>query len=174
MSEYVTQASCAESMEAMEREIQSLVSLGEGVPEIELEVEVAGMTAYPTDKTLTVEDMAADAKTVGDKFNDLEADVADIGTDVEAIQAWTGEDIKISSATGAPTIAEAFDIVTSDAWPVGSIWMTISENEPPFFGTWVEVALTTTIAQLKTGRHGYTELEEGETGGDVHFWLRTE
>lgn len=174
MSEYVTTASCAESMEAMEREIQSLVSLGEGVPEINLELEVAGMTAYPTDKTLLIEDMAADAKIVGDKFNDLEADVADLGVDVGAIKEWTGADIPVNAEDDAPTIAEVLDGITSDSWPVGSIWMTISDEEPPFAGTWVEVALTMTIAQMKNGKRGYAALEEGETGGDVHFWLRTE
>ena len=174
MSEYVTEASCAENMEAMEREIQSLVSLGEGVPEIELEVEVSGMTAYPTDKTLSIEDMAADAKVVGDKFNDLEADVADLGVDVGAIQEWTGADIPVNAEQGAPTIAEVLNGITSDAWPVGSIYMTISDEEPPFAGTWEEVVLTATIAQLKNGKRGYAALEEGETGGDVHFWIRTE
>lgn len=173
MSEYVTPAACAESMAELEREVQSLVSLGEGVPEISLEVEVSGMTAYPTDKTLSIEDMPADAKKTGDEINDLQADLADVALDVDDIKSWTGSDIPLTASESSPTIAQAIANITSDAYPVGSIYMTTSDSSPSFSGTWVEIAITATFVDIKTGKRGYQQLGQGATGGDVHFWLRT-
>ena len=117
---------------------QSIAETG-GVPEITLEVEVFGMTQTPTDKTLTIPDMPADAKTVGDKVDELE---------------------------------EKIEEVLLDFYPIGSIYMTVSNEAPTFLGEWVEIAITATIAQLKNGKRGYNILPAPEVGDDVHFWLR--
>lgn len=119
--------------------LQSIEELG-GIPVIEVEMEVSGMTAYPTDKTLSIADMPADAKEVGDQIDILQSAIASI---------------------------------ISESYPVGSIYMTVSDSAPTFTGTWVEIAITATWNQLKTGKRGYAELESGDTGGTVHFWLRT-
>lgn len=132
--------------EASEQSVeQSILGLG-GIPEVEMEVSVSGMTQYPVDKTLAIEDMAADAKATGEAIGTLQADIADIETEIQGI--------------------------TKVAYPVGSIYMTVSEEPPEFPGVWVEIGITATWSQLKTGLRNYTELEEGQTGGSVHFWLR--
>lgn len=192
--------------EATEESIQQSIEELGGIPLIELDLDVSGMTAYPTDTTLEIAGMAADSKAVGDRFDIVEAAVAGNASDIATVEAWTGADIPLNATTGAPsiasqvgtnttdiadikdwtgadiplndttgapTIADAVSEIVSNPYPVGTIYMTVSDEAPDFSGTWVEVAITTTIAQLKTGKHGYTELEEGETGGTVHFWLRT-
>lgn len=118
---------------------QSIEETG-GVPEVTMEMEVAGMTQYPTDKTLSISDMPADAKAAGDRLEELEEQISG---------------------------------VLLDFYPVGSIYMTTSSSAPAFLGTWVEVAITATISQFKTGKRGYSPLGAGETGDAVHFWLRT-
>jgi hypothetical protein len=184
---------------------QSIEELG-GIPLIELDLEVSGMTAYPTDTTLEIHGMAADAWAVGDKLGDLQADVASINartgadipltaeqgapkiatqvgtnttniatntSDINDIKAWTAADIPMSSTPGAQSVADAIGGIVSESYPVGSIYMTVGDEAPTFTGTWVEIAITATWAQLKTGKRGYAELEDGDSGGAVHFWLRT-
>ena len=166
MSEVNNNAPTEESIQ------QSIEELG-GIPLIELDLEVSGMTAYPTDKTLSIDGMAADAGAVGDKFNDVDADIAANGSAISTIQGWTGADIPLSSDDGAPSIKDAIDAFGVNPYPVGSVYMTTSDSAPSFIGTWVEIAITATWAQLKTGKRGYAELEEGDIGGAVHFWMRT-
>jgi len=126
--------------ESTEQNVAGSIEETGGIPEIELEVEVSGMTQYPVDKTLSIPDMAADAKEVGDKIDILQAAIAS---------------------------------VVGDTYPVGSIYMTVNDEAPDFTGTWVEIGITATWNQLKNGKRNYVELEEGDTGGTVHFWLRT-
>lgn len=94
----------SELNEATEASVeQSIEELG-GIPVIDMEVSVSGMTAYPTDQTLTIQGMPADAKATGDAIEKLQDavmdDHEDIGTiaeAVEAIEAWTGEDLPVST-----------------------------------------------------------------------------
>lgn len=200
MSEINTQTGATE--ESIQ---QSIEELG-GIPMIEMDMEISGMTAYPTDTTLSIDGMAADAGAVGDRLETIEsaiassaADIADIESwtgadirlnasqdapsiadavgdntdDLTAIKAWTGADIPLTDDPNAPTIAEAIGSIVSESYPVGAVFMTVSEDPPTFDGTWVEIAITATWLQLKTGKRGYAEFEEGETGGALHFWMRT-
>lgn len=206
MSEINTSAPTEESVQ------QSIEELG-GIPAIEVSMEVSGMTAYPTDKTLSIPDMPADAKAVGDLIDSLQGESSEQAADIAEIQAWTGEDIPLNAPpeeqtepeeiptiaeaigtlatniaviqawTGAniplntdldaPTIAQAITNVVSQSYPVGSIYMTTTATAPTFGGTWEEIAITATWAQLKSGTRGYATLATGETGGTVHFWRRT-
>ncbi len=123
-----------------EQSVQESIESTGGIPVISVSLEVSGMTAYPTDKTLNIADMAADAKEVGDRLDVIEA----------AISGIVGE-----------------------SYPVGSIYMTTSNSAPEFTGTWVEVGITATWTQLRTGKRDYETLDSEDTGGSVHFWLRT-
>lgn len=157
-----------------EQNVQNSIEETGGIPSIEVSLQVSGMTQTPVDRTLSIQDMAADAKAVGDAIADVESAVSDNATAIEEIEAWTGEDIPVNSQPGAMSIAEVLAEITGDAYPVGSVYMTTSSNAPTFTGTWVEIGVTATWTQLKTGKRGYTELPEGESGGSLHFWLRTE
>lgn len=119
-----------------------------GIPVLEMEVEPSNEVQWPVDATLSIPEEAADAKAVGDAVNDLQASIAELSDEIQH--------------------------VTSVNYPVGIIIMTTSAEAPDFEGVWVEVAITATWAQLKTGKRDYETLEEGDTGGLVHFWMRTE
>ena len=128
---------------------ESIESMG-GIPEISMEVAVSGMTQTAVDKSLSITDMAADAKATGDAISTAMADIADLAADIA--------------------------IVAGKAYPVGSVFMTIENSLPSDIsavGTWVEIGITATWAQLKTGKRGYLELDSGDVGGTLHFWLRT-
>ena len=153
--------------------LQSIEELG-GIPTIELEMEVSGMTAYPTDKTLSIQDMAADAAAVGNAIDLLQGAISDTEQEIGNIEAWTADDIPMTNEPDAPSVAEAIDSIISQSYPVGAIFMSASATAPAFEGTWVEVAITATWTQILNGRHDYKVLEAGETSGTVHFWLRTE
>ena len=92
----------------------------QGIPEITLTMEVSGMTQYPTDKTLAVEDMPADGKYVGLALEGIRGDIGDVSTAIQteeearieavnAVDAKTAEDILIaeeSETTIADKLAE--------------------------------------------------------------------
>ena len=151
---------------------QSIQELG-GIPTIEVSLEVAGMTAYPVDRSLTIADMAAEAKATGDAIAAVQEVILGEEERIQTIEGWTGEDIPLSEEQGSATIAEAFNNIISVSYPVGSIYMTVSNSAPTFTGTWVEIALTASWKELKEGKHGYELLAAGATSGSVHFWLRT-
>lgn len=116
-------------------------------PELRVTVSPSNNVMTPVDPTLKIAEMAADAKATGDAIGNLETDISDLSTDIEGIPAVI--------------------------YPVGSIIMTASAETPGFSGTWTEIAITATWDQLTSGKRGYATLEEGETGGAVHFWMRT-
>ena len=193
-----------------EQNVQDSIESTGGIPEITMTMQVSGMTQMPVDKTLTLADMAADAKATGDAIANLAADISDIndwtGDDiytnatekaqsgkkirgsisdlntavtgvsdrVTAVEAWTGEDIPATSAQGSPSIASRLTGIVGEAYPIGSVYISTSSEPPSFEGTWVEIAVTATWNQLKTGRRGYSALGTGEEGGPLHFWLRIE
>lgn len=190
--------------------LQSIEELG-GIPAVEVSMEVSGMTAYPTDKTLSIADMPADAKATGDLIDALQGTAGSQAADIAEIQAWTGDDIPLEAPSeeqteeiptiaeavnanataiaalqartgatiplnaeeSAPTIAEAIADVVIQGYPVGSIYMSTSSTAPTFGGTWEEIAITATWAQLKDGTRNYAPIPLGGQGGTVHFWRRT-
>ena len=160
-----------------EQNVQDSIENTGGIPEITVEMEVFGMTQTPVDKTLTIPDMAADAKAVGDAIADVGSDVADVAADVVAIMQWTGEDIPLNTDASAPTIAEAIAGMFANLYPVGSVYVTAAETLPAVIaatGTWVEIAVPLTWGDIRTGSRSYVQPGEGFTPGNLHSWLRTE
>ena len=110
-----------------EQNVQDSIESTGGVPEIELEMEVSGMTQTAVDKTLSIAEMAADAKATGDAIDVVAGDLADLTADVSDIEHWTGEDIPLNSESGSPSIAEA---VATNAEDIGDIKQWTGENLP--------------------------------------------
>ena len=80
--------------------------------------------------------------------------------------AQTAQTIPMSDATGAPTIAA----MIASLFPVGAIYASINNTAPTFFGTWQEIKMVATWADLKAGFRNYAD---GVSTGTVHFWRRT-
>lgn len=152
---------------------QSILDIG-GIPEIDEDVEVFGMTQAEVDKTLTLEDCAADAKAVGDRFGNVEADIIDLDEKVREIENWTGEDILLKpddEQTVSGAIEELQQQTIQNVYPIGSIYMSTSAEAPSFLGTeWEEILITATWSQLKSGMRSHAA---GQSTGTVHFWMRT-
>ena len=153
---------------------QSIEETG-GVPEITLEVEAFGMVQTAVDKTLSIEDMAADAKATGDAIADVNADLADALEDIQTIKGWTAEDIPLSE-DDATTIADAIRNSMARMYPVGSLYITVAASLPEeltAIGTWQEVAMPLTWNDIKHGTRSYAETETGFVPGTLHMWMRT-
>lgn len=114
-----------------------------------------------------------------------------VGEVLAELQGMTAADLPMSGDAGAESVADAVGALqelTADGlpmsgensttvkavldamWPVGSVWITTGSAAPSFFGTWEEIKVTMTWAQLKAGERGYTA---GTSSGSVHFWRRT-
>lgn len=166
---------------------QSIMESG-GVPEIELEVEVAGMTKYPVDPTLSVPEMAADAKKTGDAIQAANNAIADILLDIKALKEQTGEDIPLDES-GEKSIAEAVGEIEESIsglagdvlgkiYPVGAVYVTTAESLPAelsAIGTWAEFAMPMTHGDMRRGVRNWNVPEETPFEfGTLHFWMRTE
>lgn len=133
---------------------ESIASTG-GIPEISMEVVVSGMTQTAVDKSLTIPDMAADAKAAGDAIRTALADIADLAADVASI---------------------TLDFIGT-LYPVGSIYVTTLDGMPETVasvGTWEEIAIPMTWGDLKAGTRSYAAAGESFTPGTIRFFLRTE
>ena len=64
------------------------------------------------------------------------------------------------------TAEEALELL----FPVGSIYMSTSATTPAFGGTWQEIRITDTWAQVEANTQSY---EAGTGTGTVHYWRRT-
>ena len=91
--------------QASEQNTQDSINETGGIPEITMSLEVSGMTQTPVDKSLTISDMAADAKVTGDRFADVESDIFRIEGNITVLSARTGADIALTGETGSDSIA---------------------------------------------------------------------
>ena len=167
-----------------------------GIPEISLELSTSEMTTRPTDKTLTADGEPADAKATGDRISAAEETIADLGADVsgilEDIDTFVTKDmidatlsteggVADAKATGdaiaaaaVSAAANAKTAVISTLYPVGSVYVTTLTSVPQgITGTWQEITVNATWADLKNGTRGYGLLPTGTQPGTLHFFLRT-
>lgn len=139
--------------------------LENGIPEIEMDVELFQMVQTAVDKTLSIPDMAADAKAVGDALDDVQADISQI-------MQQTAEDVPMAPETGAPTVA-AF---LRGLYQIGAIYATASGSLPEvlgWIGTWEEIKIPMTWNDLKNGTRSYESIESGDSVETIRFWIRT-
>lgn len=104
-----------------------------GIPEISFTVEPSQNVQTPVDKTLSIDEMAADAKATGDAIANVQSAVSDVAADVLVIQGWSGEDLKVDSTQGADTIADAISGINDEitgikAWTGEDINVNTAQN----------------------------------------------
>lgn len=122
------------------------------IPEIQFDINPAESVPVPVDDTLSVPGQAADAAAVGEALTSLSETVAgNLSNAVNTLNA---------------AIAALF--------PVGAIYVSTSASAPQFYGSWVEVMIPVTWDDLNTGARDYSDAEETDTPGTLHFWRRTE
>lgn len=123
-------------------------------PEIEFpEIQVMSVVQAPIDDTLTISGMAADAKATGDAIAEAKADLQE---EIDATDT-------------------ALESVRGILFPVGSVYISTSATAPTFGGTnwnWTEIMIPATWGDIQNGARSYTEKEETDTPGTLHFWLR--
>ena len=78
----------------------------------------------------------------------------------------TAQTIPMSDATGAPTIAA----MINSLFPVGAVYVSLNNTAPAFYGTWQEIKIVATWADLEYGLRNYAD---GVSTGSIHFWRRT-
>lgn len=145
-----------------------------GIPELWMTVSPAQNVQAPVDKTLSISEMAADAKATGDAINNLgsllEEEISDLASDVIP-KAWITTTL---TESGKVADAKAVGDAIKDMYPVGSIYMTIESTIPSSFsGIWTEILLPMTWNDLKNGTRSYASIGLNPPEHTVHFFLRT-
>lgn len=125
-----------------------------GIPEINLALSVPDTIYQGTDATLTSQGQPADAKAVGDRFDEVDGIVADLAVEVADLA---------DAAVTKDMLAEAY--------PIGSVYVTTLSVVPEVLtGTWTEIMMPMTWGDLQNGTRNY---ETGTSTGNLHFFLRT-
>ena len=130
-----------------------------GIPQISMTVSPSQNVMTPTDPTLSIAEMAADAKATGEAISDLGADISDLNDAVTNIQQTAA--------------------MLADIFPVGAMYMTTLETLPSVLtalGTWEEVYLPLKWGDIRNGTRSFvprTELEDDVEPGTVRIWIRT-
>ena len=156
-----------------------------GVPVLHMTVSPSQNVQTPVDKTLSISEMAADAKATGDAINNLgsalEEEIAELAADVIP-KSWIDDTLtEEGQVAEAKTVGDAIreiqntiSSLSNITYPVGSIYMTVESSVPSTFGgTWVEILIPVTWNDLKKGSRNYAELGDNPPDRTVHFFLRT-
>lgn len=130
-------------------------SIDEGIPSVRFRVRVAQLVQQPTDPTLEIENMPADAKATGEAIaqakEELQEEIDSLDEDISAIAGLL--------------------------FPVGSIYTSTSATAPTFGASnwnWQEIMIPATHGDLENGSRSYTAKGENDTPGSLHFWKRLE
>ena len=129
-------------------------SIDEGIPEVTFTLQVENTVQAPVDATLSIADMAADAKATGDA---IAAAKAELQEEIDSL------DDDLAAVAGL-------------LFPVGSIYVSTSDTAPTFGAAtwnWQEIKLPATWGDLEDGFRSYANVASGDNTGTVHFWLRT-
>lgn len=161
---------------------------------VEDSVHDAQVMTVPIDSTLTISGAAAEAKATGDAIESLRAeitgDIGDIETEISDFESdvqgqiddlseeVTGQIEDLTESIGTridefeTEVEGEIDAIPGTMFPVGSIYMTTNASVPAGIpGTWTEILIPMTWNDLKNGTRSWQEA--GQTGGTVHFFLRT-
>ena len=103
--------------------------------------------------------------------------VLEVQTD-NTVQAPVDTTLSISgmaadaAAVGAALAAleAAIGTATEALFPVGSVYASVSDTPPAFFGTWVEFKMPMTHGDIEDGTRSYAD---GASTGTLHYWRRT-
>lgn len=155
-----------------------------GIPVLQMTVSPSNNVQTPVDKTLSISEMAADAKATGDAINNLgsllEEEITDLAADVIP-KAWidntlTEEGQVAESKTVGDALAEiraTIATMVNVTYPVGSIYTTTEASVPVAFGgTWQEILITTTWNDLRNGTKHYAPVPGTAPERTVHYFLR--
>lgn len=140
------------------------------------EIEDATVVQAPIDDTLTLSGYAADAKTVGDRFDELVATAAlipvsddpdspSVQAAIEELQSRTGDDIQLHDGD-TTTLADAL----AGMYTEGGIIATDSSTPPEIGVELEEVTLPATWGDILNGTRSY---EADGVTGEVHLWRVT-
>lgn len=130
-----------------------------GIPQLHMEVSPSQNVMTPVDPTLSIAEMAADAKATGDAIANVTADISDLNTDMQELR----EDAAM----------------LEDIYPVGAMYMSTLEELPEklmALGTWEEVYLPLKWGDIRNGTRSFvlrTEVEGDVEPGTVRIWIRT-
>lgn len=155
-----------------------------GVPVLHMTVSPSLNVQTPVDKTLSISEMAADAKATGDAINnlgsELEQEITDLAADVIpknwiddslALEGMVAESKTVGDALSS--LREAIASITNTTYPVGSIYMTTETSVPASIGgTWTEILIPMTWNDLKKGSRSYANLGSDQPERTIHFFLR--
>lgn len=123
------------------------------IPEVSFTIEVSEVVQAPVDPTLTIEEMAADAKATGEA---IAAAKEELQEEIDALD----EDVAA---------------VAGILFPVGAIYVSTSSTAPTFGGenwNWKEIMIPVKQGDLIDGARSYKEKENTDTPGTIHFWMR--
>lgn len=129
-------------------------SIDEGIPRVTFSLRVSETQQAPVDDTLSISGMAADAKATGDA---IAAAKAELEEEIDAIET----DV---------------DSVIGKLYPVGAMYISTSATAPTFGGNtwqWQEVKIPATWGDIEDGFRSYAAVEQGDTTGTLHLWIRT-
>ena len=77
-----------------------------------------------------------------------------------------------AKATGDAITAvnTALNAAIAALFPIGSVYVSLTDTAPVFYGTWVEITMPATWGDIEDGMRSYVD---GTGTGTLHFWRRT-